>query len=194
VDQRTCLYGAALYGQLEIIKLLIERGASLSAVDKDGRTPFYETCSYRELETARYLFSSMRDQGIESVNQPLQNGRTPLSKAAGRGHLETVRFLLTELEVTLTVNAIETDKKRTALHWAAYGGKTDVVKLLLQNGAEAAVKDIDGNTPLAMCGQGWAKGKLGAREPIVMMLIDHDQATAASDTNLMATAAIKGST
>lgn len=77
---------------------------------------------------------------------------------------------------------------------AAYGGKTDVVKLLLQNGADAAVKDIDGNTPLATCGQGWAKGKLGAREPIVMMLIDHDRATAASDTNLMATAAIKGST
>jgi ankyrin repeat protein len=37
---------------------------------------------------------------------------------------------------------------RTPLHWAAYNGYIDVVKLFLVHGADPAVKDKDGRTPL----------------------------------------------
>ena len=36
----------------------------------------------------------------------------------------------------------------TSLHRAAYAGHTDVVKVLLQHGADVKVKDTDGQTPL----------------------------------------------
>ena len=36
----------------------------------------------------------------------------------------------------------------TPLHWAAFGGHTDTVKLLLDVGADKEVKDKNGETPL----------------------------------------------
>jgi ankyrin repeat protein len=36
----------------------------------------------------------------------------------------------------------------TSLHQAAYAGHTDVVKVLLQHGADVQAKDTDGQTPL----------------------------------------------
>lgn len=45
------------------------------------------------------------------------------------------------------VNA-ETDEMRTALHEACDHGNSDVVKILLDAGADVNIVDIEGNTPL----------------------------------------------
>lgn len=136
----------------------------------------------------------MREKGHNNINTAGKDGRTPLSKAAGRGHVEIIKMLLEEIDATSTIDVQETAQKRTALHWAAYSGRTEVVDLLLQRGADATIEDSKGKTALTLCGQGWAKGKAGDRVPIIFALVDRDRETAAKDTELMATAAIKGST
>ena len=143
---------------------------------------------------AHFLLQSMRQKEHNSINAAMKDGRTPLSKAAGRGHVEVVKMLLEEIDAASAVNAQETAQRRTALHWAAYNGRTEVVDVILQKGADATIEDSKGKTALALCGQGWAKDKSGDRIPIIIALVDHDRETAAKDTELMATAAIKGST
>ena len=191
---QTSVHIAAAFGHLDIVKLLTERGANLDMGDKHGRTPFFLACSNGNLATARFLLQRMTEKERDSINTAMNDGRTPLSKAAGRGHVEVVKMLLEKIEATSGVNVQETAQRRTALHWAAYNGRTEVVDVLLKNGADATIEDSKGKTALALCGQGWAKDKSGDRVPIIVALVDHDRDTAAKDTQLMATAAIKGST
>ena len=162
--------------------------------DKQGQTPLFLACYLGHLEVARFILQTLRENGHSSINTARKDGRTPLSKGAGRGHVEVVKMLLEEVDVASAINAQETVQKRTALHWAAYNGQTEVVDLLLQKGADATIEDSKGKTALALCGQGWVKERSGDRVQIIVALVDHDRETAAKDTQLMAIAAIKGST
>ena len=191
---QTAVHIAAVFGHLDIVKLLTERGANLDLGDRHGRTPFFLACSNGNLETARFLLQKMTETERNSINTAMTDGRTPLSKAAGRGHVEVVKMLLEKVEAASGVNVQETAQRRTALHWAAYNGRTEVVDVLLQKGADATIEDAKGKTALSLCGQGWAKDKSGDRIQIIIALADHDRETAAKDTQLMTTAAIKGST
>jgi ankyrin repeat protein len=62
---------------------------------------------------------------------------------ARSGKLEKLRCLLK----AKNVNDLDTIG-RTVLHWAAFGGNVDCVKLCLEMGAEASVHDVSGWTPL----------------------------------------------
>ena len=54
-DGRTLLHYAANKGYLEIVRLLLEKGANINVQDNDGRTPLHEAMSYHALGVARFL-------------------------------------------------------------------------------------------------------------------------------------------
>ena len=66
--------------------------------------------------------------------------------AAGEGDVSTVNELLEE-GVPVDCSYDRT-YDRTALFYAALNNRTDVIRLLLQNGANANNRDLDGNTPV----------------------------------------------
>lgn len=55
--KRSPLHKAAEKGKLEACKLLVEKGASVDARDKDGLTPLHDACTLGKVEVVEYLIS-----------------------------------------------------------------------------------------------------------------------------------------
>src|SRR5215213_6613563 len=68
-----------------------------------------------------------------SVDELEPRGDAPLVMAAYLGHAEIVRKLL---EAGADVKAVDPSMKATALHAAAYAGRTEAAKLLIEHGVE----------------------------------------------------------
>ena len=77
-----------------------------------------------------------------------------LPAAAGKGHLDMVQYLVEKGRNIDEIGVHDYGDRRkkkyegTALHKAAAGGKTDIVKLLLDRGAKTGILDPTGRTPL----------------------------------------------
>ena len=72
------------------------------------------------------------EQGA-NVDELEPNGDAPLVMAAYLGHAEIVRLLL---DAGADVKAVDPGMKATALHAAAYAGRTEAAKLLVAGGVE----------------------------------------------------------
>jgi hypothetical protein len=140
-DQRNELLGlAARHGQVEIMGLLMEAGATPTARDSRGRTPLMAAVQSRNAEAIRYLI----DNGAE-VNARDQLEGTALLRAAGAfGNLESVQVLLS---AGADVN-VQDKSGMTPLMWAARWGDTGRVKALLTAGADVTARDNGGKTAL----------------------------------------------
>ena len=92
----TPIYGAALFGDIDIIKILaaiIENPNEISMNEFDGYTPIHEAAFNGYIDIIKYLTSLTKN-----VNVPDDIGRTPLDVAKQHGHDEVVRFLQNFLE------------------------------------------------------------------------------------------------
>lgn len=85
----TVLMEASVRGNLEVMKLLIERGADINLTDKDGWTALMGATVQGHLESVSLLLK----QGAE-VNTRNQDGETALAMAAGMKHTDISNALL----------------------------------------------------------------------------------------------------
>ena len=86
----TPLQSASFSGQVEVVKLLMERGADPSITEKYGLTPLQRACWDGQLAVVRCLVS----RGGDHIDQSDALGHTPLLGAVNGGHTEVVRVLL----------------------------------------------------------------------------------------------------
>ena len=150
---------------LDYIKLLLDKGADVNArvkdstetrtvftnqwLDENGATAFLRASQSGDIELMKLLIARGADPKINTAL-----GVTPLQVAAGIGWVEgityewspkatfeTVKMLI---ELGVDVNA-QADTGRTALHGAAHKGRTDVIQILVDNGAKLDTRDY-GNT------------------------------------------------
>ncbi|WCR58321.1 ankyrin repeat domain-containing protein [Wolbachia endosymbiont of Ctenocephalides felis wCfeJ] len=146
---RTILHLASQYGKLEVVQYLVDKGADLNVVDKDGRAPLHLAAMIDlfdkddRLKTVRYLV----DNGA-SLNAADKDGMMPLHWAALEGRLEIVKYLVDNVA---DLDAANKDGM-TPLHLAALKGRLEIVKYLVNNGANFKKTTKDGTTSLDLAG------------------------------------------
>ncbi|KAN0136205.1 Ankyrin repeat-containing domain protein [Lactarius tabidus] len=123
----------------EIVRLLIEHGADVTAQDEAYSTPLHLAASEGSAETVGLLIEHGADVAAKDEGR-----RTPLHLASSVSVTTTVRLLIKH-----GANVSEQDKTNsTPLHFAAFSGSSDTVHLLLEHGADVTALDGDNKTPL----------------------------------------------
>ncbi|RYP18613.1 hypothetical protein DL765_003820 [Monosporascus sp. GIB2] len=119
-------------GDVEMVKLLLDRGADVAVTDKDGWTPLIAASSKGYVDIVRLLLAT---SGVNADLKDSESGQTPLSWAAANGCEAVVQLLL-------DTGKVDTDSRdnngRTPLQWAAERGHETIVRLLLKGTATCA--------------------------------------------------------
>ena len=118
----TPLIRAAKAADVPVIKLLLEKGANATAATRNGVTAVMMAANV-----------SAREEDM--------TGRNKTEKDI----IEAIKLLVA---AGASVNGAETSNGRSALHGAAMWGLTDVVKFLVESGANLNAADRRGFTPL----------------------------------------------
>lgn len=154
-NKNSALFESIRKGDLDMVRLLVEYGAETNAHVR-GRTPLRMAakhghlsivqyvvdqglCTYSDISKAKRLAAA---QGFVDIVKVLQksisglNDLEALSAAAGRGNTQLVELLLETTHEALARHVLGPSSYNLALHAASAGGHVDVVKTLLQAGAD----------------------------------------------------------
>jgi ankyrin repeat protein len=169
----SCVSKAAENGDIGILDLLLESGASWKTRNMDGETPKdlavrngHQIARSRfelyEIDRLRSFLKSTKNGAVGEMEKLIKNGVDPnardaagnlaLDLAAQTGQIEAARFLLYDTNISAAPTSVrarvENARAITPLHWAAKYGHDAVVELLLEAGARVDAPDRDGMTPL----------------------------------------------
>ncbi|EED13813.1 ankyrin, putative [Talaromyces stipitatus ATCC 10500] len=142
----TPLMLAADHGNVDVAKVLIEAGASVSSVDNTGRSLLYKATELNEVAFVELL---IKQKGIDvNITHPRQSDLTPLILAAMNGCAEIVQLLVSVPQLEINKSCSD-PPGATALVHAASAGMIDCVKILLeQPGIDIDLQDERGSTAL----------------------------------------------
>ncbi|CAE7357826.1 ANKRD17 [Symbiodinium sp. KB8] len=136
----TALMRASAAGNLEIVSLLLEAGASKDLVELtllrkgvQSHTALMLSSEAGHVEVVRLLLEAGADIDMTDTFGPFGTGRTALMVASDAGHVGVVRLLLEAGANTDMTDNRDTD--RTALMRASRAGYVEIVSLLLKAGA-----------------------------------------------------------
>uniref|UniRef100_A0A3B5Q917 Ankyrin repeat and SOCS box protein 11 n=1 Tax=Xiphophorus maculatus TaxID=8083 RepID=A0A3B5Q917_XIPMA len=168
LDGVSPLHEACLTGRYACAKVLLDNGANVrNAVSADGATPLFNSCSSGNVACVRLLL-----QHGASVHTDHQLA-SPIHQAAKNGHRECLELLLSSgAQIDLEIPGVGTPLyaacrapsfslcvhagadvgsgcgQISPLHAAVCAGEADIVKFLLDFGADRASRNAEGKTPL----------------------------------------------
>lgn len=140
----TPLHGAAQNGSLELVKLLVSKGAKVNAVDKEFSMPLAKAVQADNLEIAKFLLEHGADKTINHADTEFQ---TAIFKARSAK--------MAQLLIANGANVSDRDKKGQSVLFHAIANYLDfdLLKVLLQNGADINEQDKSGTTALLWAAQ-----------------------------------------
>jgi ankyrin repeat protein len=179
LDAKTPLLSAAWYGDLEVVRVLLDykvdvnlRGIkNFTAIHYVSHGPHTDwtlppQCGPQMLpDIARLLLEQVSD-----IDARADDGRTALHWAAKCGRVEVVHVLL---EHGASVGAEDKDGE-TPFHLAAMSGSVDTVRVLLEHDANVAARDNEGRIPFHIAAE-------YGRFDVVRMLLEHGTNVDAED-------------
>ncbi|KAJ4461654.1 putative Protein S-acyltransferase 24 [Paratrimastix pyriformis] len=114
------LHWAALTGNIQICKLLLDNGADVDARDNNGYTSLIVAVQHGFLMLVQYLLYRHASDALCD-----QAGHSPLHWAAFQGDRDLVEFFITQRH--LSPNVVD-HERMTPLHWAALRGHLPVTR------------------------------------------------------------------
>ena len=130
----TLLYKIANeYGDLELAKLLIEKGADVNVRDAQGDTPLHKSDNTK---LAKLLIENGADIKLRN-----NKGNTALHEAVAKNNIKTAQLLI---DKGVNVN-VRNNFGQTPLHKVKY--RKEIAKLLIEKGADVKARDNKGQTP-----------------------------------------------
>ncbi|KAJ4425834.1 hypothetical protein ANN_27460 [Periplaneta americana] len=138
-DYKTPLSWAAYKGDLEMVSLLVEKGADVNVYDAWKLTPLYYAITGCHLNVVQFLIENGAD-----VNACNNNGDSPITVAAEQGNVDVVKLLMDKgADVNACNNfgaSVIFSAKRgvgeSPIFAAAKAGNVDVVRFLMDKGAD----------------------------------------------------------
>ena len=138
-DGATSLSWAAHWDNLEMADLLIRAGAKVDAANDYGVTPLMLAC----INGSAAMVDRLLKAGAVATNAAFM-------RCTQTGNVEAVKSLLVR---GANVNANESRRGQTALMWAAAAKHPEVVRVLIDHGADVHSRSKDGFTPLMFAAQ-----------------------------------------
>jgi len=128
---------ACRYRYFSDAKELLERGASVEAVNRSGHTPLIDSSIDGRDDTVIFLLENGADIEVKDMG-----GDTPLSCVSNEGNENIVKILLGHGANVDTVNMYGNTPLIEAIKYRNIG----IAKLLLEYGADTEVRNKDGKT------------------------------------------------
>ena len=142
INQRTPGGGTVLHsalGSLVLTKLLLDTGADANAIDDSGLAPLHKAQN-------EDIVALLIEEGHADIELRAANGQTPLLRILSTYHTNAIMKLL---EYRPNCNAMDKEGN-SSLHIALqqWSTKPEILKALLDAGADPNLKNHDGITPL----------------------------------------------
>uniref|UniRef100_A0A3P9KVS0 Death-associated protein kinase 1 n=1 Tax=Oryzias latipes TaxID=8090 RepID=A0A3P9KVS0_ORYLA len=130
---------AAGCGNIQIIEVLMRKGAEIQANDKSGANAVYYAARHGHVETLRFLHEKKCPLNVQD-----KSGETALHVAARYGNVDVVSYLCT---IQADPNLADREQE-IPLHCAAWHGYSAVARALCQAGCDVNATNREGESPL----------------------------------------------
>ncbi|XP_071104774.1 putative ankyrin repeat protein RF_0381 [Haliotis cracherodii] len=142
-DGITPLLRAAHYGNSELFKFLVTKGANMTMVDSEDENVLHFACRGESVEIVKYIIT----QNILNMNAKQVIGMTPVMLAASLGYRGVFECLVEE-GADISIEHVDGNN---ILHLACIGGSVEIVKCVLaQNIVDINSKGEAEKTPVML--------------------------------------------
>ena len=152
------IHGAAINGYKEVLKILLKNGVDVDSREFcSDRTPLHWAAQEGRIDAGRYLI----EQGA-NINKLNKSGETPLRIAIGEDNIDFVKTLC---KFHVDINKYAT--RASALILACAYNRIEIVRFLIERGANINIRNEDNETPLFFA------ARHGSKELVNLLISNH---------------------